>query len=95
MIIELHEENNKHFSFEVGDILVFYNGEEYDYYQVTYDPVDKEYCYLCLSISHLYEKNKSLEQLIRDANDPLKNNDFKLIEVLKPNDVVLRRVTDE
>lgn len=100
MIIDLIKENkDKYLSFEIGDILIFYNGEEYDYYQVVYDPVydpfGEYYSLLCLSTARLYDKTDNLSDLIKRANKVNENNGFKLIEVLKPSEVVLRRVANE
>lgn len=95
LIFELNKKYNKdELEFQVGDILVFYNNEEYDYYQAVYNPFDLKYYLLCLTASLLYDTYTSLNQLIKDANDPLKNNNFKLIEVLKSNEVVLKRIEE-
>lgn len=96
MKVELNKPIQENYlSFKVGDILIFCKEDEYDYYQVIYDLFSEHYALLCLDVAQVYEKTKSLTILIDNSNNPSKNNGFKLIEILKPNQVVLRRVADE
>ena len=94
LIIELNRPKED-IKLEVGDILVFYNEDEYDYHQVIYDSRCNCYRVLSLIDYKIYEQWGSKADMVSDLNNPSKNNDFKLIEVLKPNEVVLRRVANE
>ena len=96
LIIDLNKSKHKqNIEFDKGDILIFNCDEDYDYYQVVYDSYAGYYYLLNLSTYCICDKNTSLTDLIRRANDPDNNNNYKLIEVLKPNEVVLRRVASE
>ena len=96
MIIDLVAEKPNRLSFGVGDILIFYNDKEYDYYQVIIDYVNgKHYKLLSLKHGDVREGWNSLEDAIKDNNDTSLCNGFKLVEVLKPDEVVIRRVVNE
>ena len=97
MIIDLiKEEKSDYLLFDINDTLIFCNGEEYDYYQVIIDYVNgKHYKLLSLKHGDVREGWNSLEDAIKDNNDTSLCNGFKLVEVLKPDEVVIRRVAHE
>ena len=97
MIIDLIKEQESSFLlFDIGDILIFSNGEEHDYYQVIIDYVNgKHYKLLSLKHGDIREGWNSLEEMIKDNNGTRLCNGFKLAEVLKPDEVVIRRVANE
>lgn len=95
MIIDLNrKESLSTLQFDIGDVIVFYNGETYDYYNAIFDGYSREYKLLSLKDSRVYEKWDNLSNMIYCLNHNIKN-DYKLIEVLKPDEVVIRRVANE
>lgn len=81
--------------FDIGDVLIFDNGyDTFDTYLVTYDVNNETYGLLSLETSNIYERWGLLAEMIKDLNNPTKFNDFMLTEVLKSNQVVLSRSTN-
>lgn len=97
IIDNLYEEYDKDIlEFDIGDVLIFDNGyDTFDSYLVTYDVNNEIYDLLSLDTSNINEHWQYLARMIEDLNNPSKNNNFKLVEVLKSNEVVLKRVSNE
>ena len=80
----------------IGDVLIFDDGYgTLDNYLVTYDINNEFYSLLSLDTSNINEHWQHLTRMIEDLNNPSINNNFKLVEVLKSNEVVLKRVSNE
>lgn len=94
MIIDLINKKPEILQFGNGDILVFCNGESYDYHKVVFDNHGCNFRLLSLEDSNINDKWSTLSGMVYDLNHTQKNN-HKLIEVLKPNEVALSRVTNE
>ena len=93
MIIDLIGKKSNRINFGVGDILIFCNGEVYDFHQVLYDNRGGAFRLLALEHSKINDSWNSLLGMIEDLNKT--KNGFKLVETLKPDEVVVRRVADE
>ena len=93
MIIDLIGKKSNRINFSVGDILIFYNDKEYDFHQVVFDNHGGTFRLLALEGSMVNEKWNSILTMIEDLNKA--KNGFRLVEVLRPNEVILRRVADE
>ena len=93
MVIDLIAEKPNRLSFGVGDVLVFYNDKEYDFHQVLYDNRGGTFRLLALEHSKINDSWNSLLGMIEDLNKA--KNGFNLIEVLRPDEVVIRRVANE
>lgn len=93
MIIDLIGEKSNRIDFGIGDILIFYNGEVYDFHQVLYDNRDLTFRLSTLEHSKINDSWNTLLGMIEDLNK--EKNGFKLIKVLKPDEVVIRRVAHE
>ena len=95
MIIDLIGKKSNRINFSAGDILIFYNDKEYEYdfHQVVFDNHGGTFRLLSLEGSKVNDKWSSLLTMIEDLNEV--KNGFKLVEVLKPDEVVLRRVAYE
>ncbi len=92
MKISLIEERKKPklLFFNTGDILVFYSDKnmKYDYGMVIFDR--EKFKLLSLFNFMIKEEFESLNDTIRELNYP--KNSYRLIEVIKSEDVELRRV---
>lgn len=93
MIIDLIGEKSNRIDFGIGDILIFYNGEVYDFHQVLLDNRSGTFRLSTLEHSKINDSWNNLLGMIEDLNKV--KNGFKLIEVLKPDEVVIRRVAHE
>lgn len=93
LLIDLDNKREDLLTFDVGDILVF--DSDRPYYLVIFDVPNKSYRLLSLYACMACKKYKYLSNLIEDANDIDICGGSKLIEVIKSNQVVLRRVADE
>lgn len=93
MIIDLIGKKSNRINFGIGDILIFYNGEVYDFHQVLYDSRGDTFMLSTLEHSEINDSWNSLLGMIEDLNKV--KNGFKLVEVLKPDEVVIRRVANE
>lgn len=93
LIIDIASDKPDKIKFSSGDILVFYNGTEYDYHQIVYDNKYLEFRLLALSNGLINDGWEFINKAIEDLN--VTKNGFKLIKILKPSEVVLRRVSNE
>ncbi|HZJ98998.1 MAG TPA: hypothetical protein VFC79_03275 [Tissierellaceae bacterium] len=93
MIIDLTGKKSSRINFSTGDILIFYNDKEYDFHQVVFDNHGGTFRLLSLEGSKVNDKWNSLLTMIEDLNE--EKNGFRLVEVLKSDEVVLRRVAHE
>ena len=93
LLIDLDNKREDLLTFDVGDILVF--DSDRPYYLVIYDIPHKSYRLLSLDTYMAYKEYKWLSNLVEDANDIDMCDGSELVEVLKLEEVVLRRVADE
>lgn len=93
LLIDLDNKREDLLTFDVGDILVFDSNRPY--YLVIYDTLHKSYRLLSLDTYMACKEYKYLSNLIEDANDIDICGGSELVEVIKPEQVVLRRVADE
>lgn len=96
MLLLIDLDINKEISkFDIGDVLIFEDEYPHTHYLVIFDSISSEYKLLSLITYKSFKGYKSLENLIRDVNDPETTDGQKLVEILKSNEVVLRRVANE
>lgn len=94
MIIDLNTKNQNK-TIDVGDILVFSNGKENDYHLIIYNNINESlYQIMSLKDSIILGQYDSITEMRDDLEDE-DNNGFKLAEILKPDEVVIRRVAHE
>ena len=93
MIVDLNAKSQNK-TIEVGDILVFSNGKEYDYYLIVYNNINENfYQIVSLDDSTVLGQYDSITEMRDDLEDE-DNNGFKLAEILKSDEVVIRRVAN-
>ena len=95
LILNLNNEHNDDkLEFDIGDVLIFYDGYNYDYYLTIMDSISREYSLLSLEDNKSYKKYPSLLDLINEANNADCNNGYELVEIIKSNEVVLKRIEE-
>lgn len=95
LLFDLKNDKKVH-KFEVGSILIFSNGELNDYHMVIQGShyTDKHpYKLLSLEDFTIIQEATTLESLSKHVHNTM--NGFALVEVLNPDEVILRRVVDE
>lgn len=93
MIIDLNTEIHSHKKIKVGDTLIFSNGTTHDTYIVIHNPYTRSYQLFCPKTCFIKDSFEDMGLLTDKINKDA--NGFKLVEILKLDEVVMRRVADE